>query len=155
LFVETGMRRDWLQAASDAFRRNDHRNVVAGAVAGLGAAIAIGVMEWFSLASHYPLFIIPFASSIVLVIGSPEAEPAQPRALIGGHANGDRELDTARKHFLRRNELADETFFQAGIYRRYFGDASCLREFLESLRCRPFFRLHQHRQPRWIAPTQI
>ena len=29
--------------------------------------------------------IIPFATSIVLVIGSPEAEPAQPRALIGGH----------------------------------------------------------------------
>ena len=28
---------------------------------------------------------IPFATSIVLVIGSPEAEPAQPRALIGGH----------------------------------------------------------------------
>jgi CBS-domain-containing membrane protein len=43
-------------------------------------------MEWFSLASRYPLVIIPFATSIVLVIGSPEAEPAQPRALIGGHA---------------------------------------------------------------------
>jgi CBS-domain-containing membrane protein len=28
---------------------------------------------------------IPFATSIVLVMGSPEAEPAQPRALIGGH----------------------------------------------------------------------
>jgi len=27
----------------------------------------------------------PFATSIVLVIGSPEAEPAQPRAPIGGH----------------------------------------------------------------------
>jgi CBS-domain-containing membrane protein len=37
------------------------------------------------VASHYPLVIIPFATSIVLVIGSPEAEPAQPRALIGGH----------------------------------------------------------------------
>ncbi|HYV29578.1 MAG TPA: HPP family protein [Candidatus Binatia bacterium] len=42
-------------------------------------------MEWFSVASHFPLVIIPFATSIVLVIGSPEAEPAQPRALIGGH----------------------------------------------------------------------
>jgi CBS-domain-containing membrane protein len=42
-------------------------------------------MEWFSVASHYPLAIIPFATAIVLVIGSPEAEPAQPRALIGGH----------------------------------------------------------------------
>jgi CBS-domain-containing membrane protein len=79
------MRRDWLQTARDAIRRDEHRNAVAGAVAGLGAAIAIGVMEWFSLASHYPLFIIPFATSVVLVIGSPEAEPAQPRALIGGH----------------------------------------------------------------------
>ena len=42
-------------------------------------------MEWLSATSHYPLVIIPFATSIVLVIGSPEAEPAQPRALIGGH----------------------------------------------------------------------
>jgi CBS-domain-containing membrane protein len=79
------MRRDWLQSATDAIRRNDHRNIVAGAVAGFGAALAIGGMEWFSLASRYPLVIIPFATSIVLVIGSPEAEPAQPRALIGGH----------------------------------------------------------------------
>ena len=79
------MRRDWLQTATDAIRRNDHRNTLAGAVAGVGAAIAIGAMEWFSLESHYPLVIIPFATSIVLVIGSPEAEPAQPRALIGGH----------------------------------------------------------------------
>ena len=28
---------------------------------------------------------IPFATSIVMVMGSPQAEPAQPRALIGGH----------------------------------------------------------------------
>jgi len=79
------MRRDWLQAASDAIHHNHRRNILAGAVAGVGAAIAIGTMEWFSVASHYPLVIIPFATSIVLVIGSPEADPAQPRALIGGH----------------------------------------------------------------------
>jgi CBS-domain-containing membrane protein len=79
------MRRDWRQRAVDAIRRNDHHSAVAGAVAGVGAAIAIGAMELFSRASHYPLVIIPFATSIVLVIGSPEAEPAQPRALIGGH----------------------------------------------------------------------
>jgi CBS-domain-containing membrane protein len=79
------MRRDWLQAAKDAIRRNDHRNTLAGAVAGLGAALAIGGMEWFSVASRMPLFVIPFATSIVLVIGSPEVEAAQPRALIGGH----------------------------------------------------------------------
>jgi CBS-domain-containing membrane protein len=54
-------------------------------VAGLGGAIAIGAMEWFSVAAHYPPAVIPFATSIVLVIGSPEVEPAQPRALVGGH----------------------------------------------------------------------
>jgi CBS-domain-containing membrane protein len=79
------MRPGWLRRASEAIRRNDHRNILAGIVAGIGATIAIGGMEWFSVASHYPLAVIPFATSIVLVIGSPEAEPAQPRALIGGH----------------------------------------------------------------------
>jgi CBS-domain-containing membrane protein len=79
------MRRDWLQAVAQAIRRNDHRNTLAGAMAGLGAAVAIGVMEWLSRTSHYPLVFIPFATSIVLVMGSPDVEPAQPRALIGGH----------------------------------------------------------------------
>jgi CBS-domain-containing membrane protein len=32
-----------------------------------------------------PLVAIPFATSIVLVMGSPEVEAAQPRALVGGH----------------------------------------------------------------------
>jgi CBS-domain-containing membrane protein len=79
------MKWDWRRAPSKAISRNDHRNVLAGAVAGLGSAIAVGAMEWFSLAAHYPLAVIPFATSIVLVIGSPKAEPAQPRALVGGH----------------------------------------------------------------------
>ncbi|MFG3595843.1 HPP family protein [Bradyrhizobium sp. RDI18] len=79
------MKRGWRCAAYRAISRNDHRNVLAGAVAGLGGAIAIGVMEWFSFAAHYPLAVIPFATSIVLVIGSPDVAPAQPRALIGGH----------------------------------------------------------------------
>src|SRR3954451_19157568 len=79
------MKRDWRRGLRNAISRNDHRNVVAGAVAGLGGAIAIGVMEWFSFAAHYPLAVIPFATSIVLVIGSPDVESAQPRALIGGH----------------------------------------------------------------------
>jgi CBS-domain-containing membrane protein len=65
--------------------RFDRQTLINGTVAGLGAAIAIGIMEWFSVASHFPLAVIPFATSIVLVIGSPDAEAAQPRALIGGH----------------------------------------------------------------------
>ena len=79
------MKQDWRRSLRNAISRNDHRNVVAGAVAGLGGAIAIGVMELFSFAAHYPLAVIPFATSIVLVIGSPDVESAQPRALIGGH----------------------------------------------------------------------
>jgi CBS-domain-containing membrane protein len=79
------MRWNWRRAVAKAISRNDTRSLAAGAVAGLGGAIAIGAMEWFSLAAHYPLAVIPFATSIVLVIGSPDVEPAQPRALIGGH----------------------------------------------------------------------
>ncbi|MGE9010148.1 HPP family protein [Leptospira interrogans] len=74
-----------LRRTARAISRNDHRNVLAGMVAGLGGALAIGAMEWFSVVAQYPLAVIPFATSIVLVIGSPDAEPAQPRALIGGH----------------------------------------------------------------------
>jgi CBS-domain-containing membrane protein len=73
------------EASSGMFRGLSRRNAVAGAIAGLGGAIAIGGMEWFSLSARYPLAAIPFATSIVLVIGAPEAEPAQPRALVGGH----------------------------------------------------------------------
>ena len=56
--------------------------VTAGAT---GGALAIGAMEFFSARAAYPLVAIPFATSIVLVLGSPQADPAQPRALIGGH----------------------------------------------------------------------
>jgi CBS-domain-containing membrane protein len=56
--------------------------VLAGAA---GGAIAIGAMEFFSARAAFPLMAIPFATSIVMVLGSPKAEPAQPRALIGGH----------------------------------------------------------------------
>jgi CBS-domain-containing membrane protein len=73
---------DWRAAAERARRWVAPRNLAEGALAGFGIAIAIGVI---SLASDYPLAIIPFATSIALVIGSPDAEPAQPRALIGGH----------------------------------------------------------------------
>jgi CBS-domain-containing membrane protein len=56
--------------------------ILAGAT---GGAIAIAGMEAFSARTAFPLFAIPFATSIVTVLGSPQAEPAQPRALIGGH----------------------------------------------------------------------
>lgn len=61
------------------------RRAIAGVIAGLGSMLAIGGMEWLSVTADYPLIIIPFATSIVLVIALPDGEPAQPRALIGGH----------------------------------------------------------------------
>jgi hypothetical protein len=56
--------------------------ILAGAA---GGAVAIGLMEAFAASAAFPLFAVPFATSIVLVMGSPEAGPAQPRALVGGH----------------------------------------------------------------------
>jgi CBS-domain-containing membrane protein len=57
-------------------------SIVAGAA---GGAIAIAAMEFLSSEMSFPLASIPFATSIVLVMGSPETEAAQPRTLIGGH----------------------------------------------------------------------
>ncbi len=51
----------------------------------LGGALGIAVMTTLAHASGQPLMMVPFATSIVLVMGSPEAPPAKPRAVIGGH----------------------------------------------------------------------
>ena len=56
--------------------------IAAGAA---GGAAAIALMEVLAERTTFPLLFVPFATSIVLVMGSPEAEPAQPRALVGGH----------------------------------------------------------------------
>ena len=50
--------------------------VLAGAA---GGAIAIGAMEFFSALASYPLMAIPFATSIVLVMGSPSRSNAAAR----------------------------------------------------------------------------
>jgi CBS-domain-containing membrane protein len=62
--------------------RNKLWAVLAGSA---GGAFAIAAMEMYSASAQFPLVAIPFATSIVLVMGSPKAEPAQPRALVGGH----------------------------------------------------------------------
>jgi CBS-domain-containing membrane protein len=56
--------------------------IVAGAV---GGAVASWLMYVLSDLAAIQLMLVPFATSILLVMGTPEAEPAQPRALIGGH----------------------------------------------------------------------
>lgn len=63
-----------------------NRRVWLGVLAGAaGGAVAIGLMEVFATRNTMPVMAVPFATSIVLVLGSPEVEAAQPRALIGGH----------------------------------------------------------------------
>ena len=79
------MSSDWRQKTSRLLHGTGRQTLKAGAIAGVGAAIAIGAMEILSARFNYPLAAIPFATSIALVIGSPDAPPAQPRALIGGH----------------------------------------------------------------------
>ncbi len=62
--------------------RREWLAVMAGAA---GGAVAIGAMEYFAARNTMPVMAVPFATSIVLVLGSPEVDAAQPRALIGGH----------------------------------------------------------------------
>jgi len=64
------------------FDRTRLLSVLSGAVGGF---VAVAVMEAFSIRGEFPLWAIPFATSIVTVLGMPEAKPAQPRALVGGH----------------------------------------------------------------------
>lgn len=56
--------------------------IVVGAA---GGCVAIALMQYVSDRTTFPLMLIPFATSIVLVMGSPTAEPAQPRPLVCGH----------------------------------------------------------------------
>jgi len=63
----------------------DRAQLIAILAGATGGAIAIASMEAFSVSTAFPLMAIPFATSIVMVLGSPKAEPAQPRSLIGGH----------------------------------------------------------------------
>lgn len=51
----------------------------------LGGGIAILAMQRLAQMGHFPIALVPFATSVVNVIGLPDAPPAQPRALIGGH----------------------------------------------------------------------
>lgn len=63
----------------------DHGKIIGMLAGAAGGALAIATMELFAAWSALPLMSIPFATSIVLVMGAPEADAAQPRALVGGH----------------------------------------------------------------------
>jgi CBS-domain-containing membrane protein len=51
----------------------------------VGAGLAIVIMELLAGLTGEPLARIPFVTSIVLVMALPSSEPAEPRAVIGGH----------------------------------------------------------------------
>ncbi len=51
----------------------------------LGAGTAIGIMEVLAIWAAEPMVRVPFVTSIVLAMALPDSEPAQPRAIIGGH----------------------------------------------------------------------
>jgi CBS-domain-containing membrane protein len=74
-----------LQALHGPRPRPTLRDAIAATAGAAGAAIAIALMEILADSTAIPLLFVPFATSIVLVMGSPEIEAAQPRALVGGH----------------------------------------------------------------------
>lgn len=55
--------------------------VIAAAGGGAGITLMLALAD----AMHYPWGFVPFATSIVLVLGSPGAPQAQPRNIVGGH----------------------------------------------------------------------
>lgn len=55
------------------------------AVAALGGGLGIALMLELAELSSVPWGFVPFATSIVLVLGAPDAPQAQPRNIVGGH----------------------------------------------------------------------
>lgn len=51
----------------------------------IGAGLAIGIMEVLAELAREPMVRVPFVTSIVLAMALPDGEPAQPRAIVGGH----------------------------------------------------------------------
>ena len=54
-------------------------------VAGVGGAVAIGVLSALAVLSQTPLIIPPFGASAVILFMLPSSPVAQPRHVIGGH----------------------------------------------------------------------
>lgn len=54
-------------------------------LAALGGGLGIALMLELAELSQFQWGFVPFATSIVLVLGAPDAPQAQPRNIIGGH----------------------------------------------------------------------
>ena len=55
------------------------------AIAAVGGGLGIAGMILLADMGHFALGMVPFATSIVLVLGAPDAPQAQPRNILGGH----------------------------------------------------------------------
>jgi CBS-domain-containing membrane protein len=55
------------------------------ALAGIGTTLAVLAMEFGARLVGSPYWMVPFLTSIATVMALPDAAPAQPRALVGGH----------------------------------------------------------------------
>ncbi|WP_444861200.1 HPP family protein [Aeromonas hydrophila] len=53
--------------------------------AGVGAALAIGVLGWLNISWHTALIMAPFGASCVLLFSLPTSPLAQPWNVLGGH----------------------------------------------------------------------
>jgi CBS-domain-containing membrane protein len=68
-------------------RFEPHHASIAGALkVGLGAAVAIGVLELISLMVDMQLIVAPLGATAVLVFGVPASPLAQPINVLGGYA---------------------------------------------------------------------
>ncbi|WP_422388428.1 HPP family protein [Aeromonas popoffii] len=53
--------------------------------AGVGAALAIGVLGWLNISWHTVLIMAPFGASCVLLFSLPASPLARPNNVLGGH----------------------------------------------------------------------
>lgn len=75
-----------LQRRAPAPHEVDVNGLLIALYRALGAGIAIAAMELLAAIDGEPLSLVPFVTSIVLAMALPDSDPAQPRAIIGGHA---------------------------------------------------------------------
>src|SRR6266545_2522013 len=62
-------------------RKNLYRAFITAVGGGIGIGVMIGLARWVEI----PLLIVPFTTSIVLVMAAPESTQARPRNIVGGH----------------------------------------------------------------------
>src|SRR5262245_42901794 len=51
----------------------------------IGGGLGIAVMAGLAKVAGLPLMIVPFTTSVVLVMGAPQSQQSQPRNIVGGH----------------------------------------------------------------------